>query len=124
MKMLKFWFPVLIYSVMIFGVSSLQGTGAKPLFSGFDKLIHIVEYAPYGCLIARALENTVFNGHSRKVLVWTMVLVLCYGVSDEIHQYFVPGRTMDIFDVLADVLGGTLGCVLYIKFKINKINNS
>ncbi|MGB5540538.1 MAG: VanZ family protein, partial [Gammaproteobacteria bacterium] len=35
-----------------------------------------------------------------------------YGVLDEIHQYFVPGRQADVLDVLADVSGGLLGAGL------------
>jgi VanZ family protein len=34
---------------------------------------------------------------------------MLYGVSDEFHQYFVPGRSVEALDVLADALGGLLG---------------
>jgi VanZ family protein len=32
-----------------------------------------------------------------------------YGISDEIHQHFVPGRMMDWTDAVADSCGITLG---------------
>jgi VanZ family protein len=36
-----------------------------------------------------------------------------YGLSDEVHQYFVPFRTADPLDLLADALGGALGVLFY-----------
>lgn len=42
--------------------------------------------------------------------VWlVVVLVVLYGLLDEFHQYFVPGRTVDIYDALADAAGALLG---------------
>lgn len=42
--------------------------------------------------------------------------VLCsslYGISDEIHQHFVPYRSADLMDVLAGTLGGIMGVYIY-----------
>jgi VanZ family protein len=36
-----------------------------------------------------------------------------YGISDEIHQYFVPCRTADVMDALADMVGSCIGVMLY-----------
>jgi VanZ family protein len=41
-----------------------------------------------------------------------VALVGLYGVFDEIHQYFVPGRHADGLDMLADIGGGLLGAAL------------
>jgi VanZ family protein len=41
-----------------------------------------------------------------------------YGATDEIHQFYVPGRTMEVYDWIADTLGGLLGsqaCRLWLK---------
>jgi len=43
-----------------------------------------------------------------------------YGVTDEFHQAFTPGRSPDVFDVLADLVGGLLGglaCVAIVARK-------
>ena len=42
----------------------------------------------------------------------TVLAVLAYGVSDELHQAFVPRRSPDVMDVLADLAGGALGAGL------------
>jgi VanZ family protein len=41
-----------------------------------------------------------------------LVMVLVLGALDEAHQSFVPGRTPSIGDLLADVVGGTLGAII------------
>ena len=53
-------------------------------------------------------------------------MVLGYAISDEVHQYFIPGREMAIRDVAIDFSGGVLGFIVNIvicKIKINKKNN-
>lgn len=45
------------------------------------------------------------------------IISVLYAISDEIHQYFVPGRSCELRDVLIDSSGVTLGCILlYISF--------
>ncbi len=42
---------------------------------------------------------------SKYILVTAFVLVALYGLSDEYHQSFVPGRTATLWDWLVDLLG-------------------
>lgn len=43
-----------------------------------------------------------------KRLVISISAVIVYGISDEFHQGFVPGRTVDVMDAIADSIGGIL----------------
>jgi len=43
----------------------------------------------------------------------SIVLSSGYGISDEIHQYFVPSRNSDILDALADICGSIAGVLAY-----------
>ncbi len=43
---------------------------------------------------------------------FSFLVSLLYAVSDEIHQYFVPGRVCDITDILTDALGAFLAVFL------------
>ena len=53
--------------------------------------------------------KTTRSGY-RTMQVWFVVgLVALYGVLDEFHQYFVPGRSVEFYDALADATGGLLG---------------
>jgi VanZ family protein len=45
-----------------------------------------------------------------------MILVTVYGVLDEFHQHFVPGRSPDIYDVMSDAAGAMLGVWLLYRF--------
>jgi len=47
------------------------------------------------------------------MLILSVLLSSLYGISDEIHQYFVPYRDADLIDVLADMLGGIMGVYIY-----------
>jgi VanZ family protein len=44
-----------------------------------------------------------------------VALTLGYGITDEIHQMFVPGRIASVADILADITGGMLGAWIYLK---------
>jgi len=48
-------------------------------------------------------------------LILSVLLSALFGISDEIHQSFVPFRTADPMDVLADILGSIAGVYLYQK---------
>jgi VanZ family protein len=80
-----------------------------------DKLAHAVIYGMLGALVAQAVRRSA----ERPVSAMTTVVVVaaaasCLGALDELHQYFVPGRSSDVFDALADVIGAALGSGLYL----------
>ena len=58
------------------------------------------------------------------ILILLIAIGTLYGISDEIHQYFIPSRSADILDVLADCIGSTMGVLVAHKLIIvteNKI---
>jgi len=115
-KFFKFWFPVLLYFVIIFYVSSLPHL--KVSFKGlpFDKLFHLLEYWVAGFLLARAFHRTQ-EGLSKRMIVWGVVLFcFFYGLTDEFHQSFVAGRSASWGDLMMDTLGGLFGGVSYQPF--------
>ncbi len=87
-----------------------------------DKLLHILAWTVLGFLFSRAYAGNTTSAHSKKTiakwrqpkrLFWiSFISAALYGVSDEIHQYFVPMRSADIFDLFADVIGSLCGAVL------------
>jgi VanZ family protein len=107
--MLWLWGPVVGYCALIFLVSA-QSDLSLPTFpsSDSDKVAHVLEYGVLGILWARAVKASWPH--------WTFLLVLAsiglftglYGVMDEWHQLYVPGRFSDWHDALADLCGGTL----------------
>ena len=55
-----------------------------------------------------------------KIVFLSIFLCMFFSVLDELHQYFVPGRSARIFDVLIDTGGATLGCIINIFFTFLK----
>ncbi len=100
------WLVVFTYAFLIFYLSSLPDPSPVSLPSMTDKLVHFVEYSILGFLLFRALDGTA---GSEKALFLSFLAAALYGITDEIHQYYVPTREADIFDVLADAAGGLAG---------------
>ncbi len=65
---------------------------------------HLVVYGVLALLWARALRGAGV----RHAAWWALVIALAYGASDELHQSFVPGRTMTVIDWVVDLLGAGL----------------
>jgi VanZ family protein len=93
---------------LIFVVSSIavQLPGLR-YFPLRDKGIHFLEYAVLGWLCAAASSRTAS---------FAMFVAVLWGLSDEIHQAFVPGRSSELGDVVADAIGAFAGTVGWHRF--------
>jgi len=81
-----------------------------------DKGIHFVEYLVLGLLIAHASMRTWPEHPRYRTTLLAIVLSIAWGISDEFHQAFVPGRTADVVDLAADAAGATVGALLQLAF--------
>lgn len=113
-KILRYAAPFL-YMGLIFLVSSIPGQELND-FNIFpnDKVIHFTEYAVLGFITSwsfiGANENTLTPGRVTIVVLLGWV----FAFSDELHQYFVPDRAADPYDLLADMIGVLAGLIFYI----------
>ena len=99
------------WAALIYYLSDQPGIVVTPLLPYEDKLLHLIAYGVLGFLAMGACRTG--GCRHRAAHYWLVVtLVGVYGVLDEVHQYFVPGRNSDVLDVLADVCGGLLGAGL------------
>jgi hypothetical protein len=75
-------------------------------FAQSDKVAHFFVYGLLATLLVRL---------ARGPRAWWLALLATslYGASDEWHQYFVPGRSCDVMDWLADTSGGALAIAVY-----------
>jgi len=76
-----------------------------------DKVLHAVEYAGLGGLCYRAFRWGVSGPVASHALLFAIVTVSLYGITDEVHQLFVPFRESDWQDWLADTAGAVIGAV-------------
>ncbi len=111
---LFYWFPIIIYCLIIFIQSSYPSPETVPDLPYLDKLLHFSAYAALGALFLRAFKTTGFKNNIKLVMILSILASSLYGISDELHQYFVPCRNADIMDVLADILGSICGAFLFI----------
>jgi VanZ family protein len=74
-----------------------------------DKGIHLVEYAVLGWLCAAASRRTWPSESAWRTVAFAVFVSALWGVSDEIHQAFVPGRYPEVGDAVADLCGSIVG---------------
>jgi hypothetical protein len=112
---LSLWLPPVLYLAAIFVISSEpRPLIAPPDWLGADKVAHFMAYAGLGVLLCRAYLG---SGLAGSAAFWLSALTASlYGASDEWHQSFVPNRSADAADWLADSLGAMLGAALLLLF--------
>lgn len=105
------WSATISYMALIFYFSSLSRPIKYELPYGVDKVIHFIEYAVLGFLTAYSLKNSGV----RRYILFGWALASIYGITDEIHQFFVPMREASVFDVFANSLGSFVGAYFFFK---------
>jgi len=92
---------------LIFSLSHQQSLPTPVLFPGQDKFFHGIMFGVLGAFYLGSMRKSG-TGYSLSQAVIASLYVLAYGISDEAHQYFVPGRTAETMDIAADAVGGLL----------------
>lgn len=100
----RFLFLAVCMMCLIWFFSGRPG-GDLPLPGGWDKPAHFIEYALLGYFLVRGLGG-------RRALFLGFLLAVGYGLLDEVHQSFVPGRDPSALDLLADAAGAMAGSLL------------
>jgi len=91
--------------MFIFIMSSLSFPAGSDPFPHFDKFAHFLVYGAFALLIFRGFARTTGSNNFLLIAILTVTVTVAYGVSDEIHQSFVPARDSDVNDVAADCVG-------------------
>lgn len=116
--------PLVLVMGAIFLLSHLPNTSlSDPLFPHVDKLAHLIAYAALAASLLYALPETWHKWHLARISLLVVLFCLLYGISDEWHQSFVPGRNASAGDVLADVLGACLCMVIYGRWRQHQQNS-
>ena len=109
--------PVLLSMGVIFFVSHQPGDAIKLIdVPNIDKLLHCLVYAVLAYTALFAVSPAIRRSKSKIVGCFVVLFCLLYGISDEFHQYFVPGRFPSKWDVSADTLGAVLAVVSWFKY--------
>lgn len=111
------WLPVVVYMAAIHFLSSLHTLPELPgSFIAWDKAQHFIAYMGLGLLACRA--STLRPLLSR---IWTNTqafgIAVLYGAADEVHQMYVPGRSADVDDWIADAAGALFAVIIVIAVR-------
>lgn len=97
----------------IFYVSSEPDVAEVATALVSDKILHGLAYALLAVLVTRALSGGLPRRLRGSHVIAAILITIAYGASDEFHQSFVPGRSAEWIDLLADAGGaltGTAAC--------------
>ena len=105
------WLPALLYMLLIWWLSSQQVALPIDSIPLRDKGVHLAEYAVLGACFAHAVAMT-WPGRGLRGALTAWLLATGFGLLDELHQAFVPGRSADILDLAADALGAAVAVIV------------
>ncbi|MDY6865217.1 MAG: VanZ family protein [Halobacteriota archaeon] len=80
----------------------------------FDKIAHMVLYAGLGALIYLTLSKSKIKIN---ISYLAIIIGTFYGITDEVHQSFVIGRTASFYDLIADILGIIIALAFFHFYK-------
>lgn len=101
--------------------TSIPGRALPALGAG-DKIKHFGAFFGLSILLSITMKiqdkYTFLKNHT---YIATIVILALYGVIDELHQSLIPGRSTDVLDWFADMIGTILGLLVIRFFVFNKI---
>jgi len=110
-----YWVPVALYAGAIFFLSAQSHPEDQlPSFllkNVSDKVLHAVEYGILSLLCYRAFRWAAGPAVARQAVVLAIVTASVFGLTDEVHQAFVPLRDASWQDWLADTIGAVIGAM-------------
>jgi VanZ family protein len=122
-KILLIYIPLCLYWILIFILTTLPAE-SLPGIGISDKINHLLAYFGLGVLLKLAIDfQSKYPVLKKKSSVYTLGIGALYGALDEIHQIFIPGRSCEFMDWVADVVGvaaGILVVILIYRIELKK----
>ncbi len=109
---LKFQLPPVLWGVLIYFFSHINLVFPQvEIPAGIDKISHALVYFVLCWLVRRAFYfQHLFFTLRRSSFFGGFLFSVAYGLLDEYHQYLLPGRPADFYNVVA----ATGGALLYV----------
>lgn len=92
----------------------------------FDKFVHACMFGLMVILFVRPIaQSALAIASKRKYYIQITVITILWGLATEfIQKYLVAGRTFDLWDFVADAVGGIIACWFSIKYLLNYTNEN
>lgn len=114
-RIVRAWGPVVAWAALIFLLSAQPGLRVSDdpsVDQPIRHVAHVVVYAVLAMVLLRALSWGAARPWTRRHVLLAVLLAVLYGVSDEVHQTYVPQRTGHLVDVGWDLLGAVAGVLV------------
>jgi len=115
------WLPLIAYCLAIYIQSDHPSPEMLPSFAFSDKILHFAAYGLLGILFFGAYATLPLKDRGNILILMSIGSATLYGISDEIHQYFVPFRQADILDAVANAIGSICGVYIFYSWKVRKM---
>ena len=102
----------------IFFISHQPGDNLYiPPLPGLDKIAHMTIYAVLAATVLYALNPLLSDEKKLRASLLTICICVLYGMGDEFHQSFIPGRYSSLADIAADTLGAIAVCAAWFRWQ-------
>jgi len=108
------WGPPVFIASAIFLISAIPGKSMPEHPEIMNVLAHLIEYLVLAYMLARSLRLSGSVKGKLWLFIWTVIICGLFGSLDELHQFTVPNRMFDFFDIATDVIGSISGTFLFI----------
>lgn len=113
LKKILRWIPALFIFGCSWYLSSQETIEQMPTFWNADKLVHCICFAGLAFWVAFAVGTKL---PTQWRIALPVIIVSVWGITDEIHQSFTPGRESSVFDWCADTVGAIIGSIAFFYF--------
>jgi VanZ family protein len=115
------YYPLLIYWLILLGLTSYP-TDAFPSFGIGDKFEHLIAYLVLSIFLYLAFHfQNKYNKLKENPALYTILISCFYGIIDELHQYYIPGRYFDLLDLASNFIGVLLA-VSVVAFFVKSVS--
>ena len=114
------WIATLAIGITIFYVSSLEFGTSSTGTGNLSIIYHVGIFFIFSLLF---FISAIKRGKI-KLIPLVIIISIIYGILDELHQFFVPGRYSSFFDIILDTIGIAIASAFYLILVLSKRRNS
>ena len=113
---LRRWLLCCAWMILIYVGSSIPGERLPDFaWNYIHGVVHFFEFFILGILCTRATRGSFRDVNVKILYLFAFLFSVLFAISNELHQYSVPGRYMEIGDIITDTLGAFFGIMIYVR---------
>jgi VanZ family protein len=121
-RSIRYHLPPVLWALIILVAMSIPANYIpKVRIFGYDKIAHIGVFIVFGILVYRSIINwQLKNLNTIQSILFSLFSVMFFGFFSEAYQHFIPGRSPDIYDFIADTIGGLIAIPIILIYNFFK----